>query len=243
MPASNSTNGFLAPATQIDTEIDQTILLHALFDPAHFSEVSFTDYGIEFPASLDAAVDKRKSDFLAGRALVFCAFDQLKLPKKNISIGHKRAPIWPEGMSGSISHTRQHCACIVTTRPNTAVGIDIEPLLKPNGLKSVRRIAMTPNDANIVASNLKFSTQQLYTLIFSAKETLYKALFPTVQAFFGFDAATLHCNPSETVIWLRLTRTLHPTLLEGQVFELQHRLLEDKIMTWIVYEKNAINGE
>ena len=123
MPASNSTDDFLAPATMIETGIDHTILLHALFDLSQFSEVSFTDYGIEFPASLDAAVDKRKSDFLAGRALVFCAFVQLQLPKKNIAIGHKRAPIWPEGMSGSISHTRQQLYLVVWSRCTHSVGV------------------------------------------------------------------------------------------------------------------------
>jgi enterobactin synthetase component D len=239
MPSPSSSNKFLAPSKQVVTGIDQTVLLHAPFDLAYFSETSFVDHGIELPTSLKTAVIKRKSDFLAGRALVSRAFDELGLLNQNIAVGPKRSPIWPKGMNGSISHTGQHCACIATTQPNTAVGIDIEQMLKPNGLKSVRRIAMTTNDTDVVASHSLFSTQHLCTLIFSAKETLYKALFPTVQAFFGFDAATLHCDPTENTIWLRLTRSLHPSLQKNQVFALRHQQLDDKILTWLIYREKA----
>ena len=242
MPNLGTQNTFLGPTQQIETCSTQVIIFHAKFTPDLFEDQLFSNYDIQMPPSLNTAVDKRKSEYLAGRALVARAFKHLNIPAQNIPSGAKREPIWPAGVQGSITHSRGHCACILTTATDQYVGIDIESLLNENALRSVRRIAMHQNDETTLVSQTAFTDQHIATLLFSAKETLYKTLFPIVQSFFGFDAATIHETPSKHQIQLRLTRTLHPTLQEGLVFTLNHQQLDDKILTWLVYQHHEISG-
>jgi enterobactin synthetase component D len=235
MPSSGTQHNFLGPSRQVKTGLDRTVILYATYSIAHFDDTLFTANDIAFPDTLITAVDKRKSEFLAGRMLVSRAFEQLAISPQDIAIGHKRAPIWPRDMQGSITHSRGFCACILTTAQNLCVGIDIETLLSENALRSVRHIAMDEEDIMVQASQTSFSTQELATILFSAKETLYKALFPIVQSFFGFDAATLRDVPSADQVRLKLTRTLHPSLHKGQVFTLCYRKVDDKILTWLAH--------
>jgi enterobactin synthetase component D len=167
----------------------------------------------------------------------------LSLPPQDIGIGPKRAPIWPQNVQGSISHTRGFCACILTTAQDFYVGIDVEGLLSENALRSVRRIAMAQSDAVIQASQNTLPEQEFATLLFSAKETLYKALFPIVRSFFGFDAAILNDVPTTNTIQLKLTRTLHPSLQIDQVFTLNYEMIDAKILTWMAHRHPKSNGD
>ncbi len=226
---------FLNQSVQIETGYQQISLLYAQFDPALYSDTLFEGLHIAFPASLRSAVDKRKSDYLAGRALSNRAFQSLGLEPVNVPIGPKRGPVWPAGINGSISHTKGYCTSILSADPRVFVGVDIEGLLSENGLKSVHRIAFSDTERSFATTQTAFTQQYLGSLVFSAKETLYKCLFPIVQAFFGFDAAEVYQSIGTEIVRLRLTRTLHATLIEGQVFEIHHQVLDDKILTWMTY--------
>ena len=236
MPSFETQNNFLGAMQQIKTGIDQTVIFHSILSTTHFETGLFSTYNIELPAALNSAVDKRKSEFLAGRAITAHAFTHLNIPWQNIPIGPKREPIWPNNVQGSITHTREYCACILSTVPNLYVGIDVEHLLSHNALRSVRHVAMTENDTQVEGSQATLSEQHFATLVFSAKETLYKALFPIAQSFFGFDAATIHGAPSDQKIRLQLTKTLHPTLTEGQVFTINHQFMDGKVLTWLAHQ-------
>lgn len=235
-------SSFLGSTQQIETGLGQTILLQAEFSPLLYKDAIFPAHGIDLPVLLSTAVDKRKSEFLAGRTLVAQAFKHLNIPSQNVPRGPKREPVWPLNVQGSITHSRDHCACILTTKPNLFVGIDLEAPLSENALRSVRRVAMIANDGLVYTSQSTFSEQHFATLLFSAKETLYKALFPIVQSFFGFDAATIHNAPSDNQIELRLTRNLHSSLLKDQIFTLNHQELDGKILTWLAYQHSNPSG-
>ncbi len=242
MPSDGTVKKFLEVPQQIGTGAAQTLILHAAFSPDGFSDALFSAYNIALPTSLSAAVDKRKSEYLAGRALVAGGFTRLNIPPQTVLSGEKRNPIWPAGVQGSITHSREYCACILTTAPNRYVGIDVEWLLGDNALRSVRHVAMSEHDIAVFTSQSALTEQYFATLLFSAKETLYKALFPIVKSFFGFDAATIHAHPTEDQVQLRLTQTLHPTLKEGEVFNLQYQNLGGKILTWLVHDAMDVSG-
>jgi enterobactin synthetase component D len=242
MPTDGTQRKFLDMPQPIDTGAAQTLILHTAFLPDAYSDELFSAYNIAFPTILNAAVDKRKSEYLAGRTLVSHGFAQLNIPPQIVPSGEKRNPIWPAGVQGSITHSREYCACILTTLPDRFVGIDVEWLLSDNALRSVRHVAMSEHDITIFTSQSIFTEQHFATLLFSAKETLYKALYPIVQSFFGFDAATIHACPTEDQILLRLTQTLHPTLQEGGVFTIQYQQLGGKILTWLFHDASDLSG-
>ena len=223
---------FLGESTLIETGHRDTVMLLAPFDVAAFDQDLFDQFGVTFPGKLSRAVDKRRADYLAGRALLMRAFEALNLAPQPVETGPDRAPIWPAGVTGSLSHSRTTCACILSTNTALRIGIDIETALSSTSTEAVRKVALIPSERALVAANPQ--SPDLPAQIFCAKETLFKALYPVVQEVFGFDSAQTIALPDETHIRLRLTRPLHPSLPAGAEFDIRHKRLPDQVLTWLI---------
>ncbi|MEX0304288.1 MAG: 4'-phosphopantetheinyl transferase [Leisingera sp.] len=134
------------------------------------------------------AVAKRRNEFAAGRNSVHQAMRLLGLAPVPVLAGSDRAPIWPEGLVGSITHTKS-CAMAVLARTGAVqgLGIDVEedtPLkdeLLP-AICSEREQAWLKGQDN---------PGQMAKVIFSAKEAAYKAQYTLSRAFYGFDGMEL----------------------------------------------------
>lgn len=127
------------------------------------------------------AVPKRKREFVGGRAAARSAMARLGLKPVPIPVQSSRAPQWPDGVWGSISHTDTLCAAAVTKEP-FSLGLDVErdSDLKPQLLSTIC------SEAELV--RIAGPDQlRLAKLIFSAKEAAYKAQFPLTGQVFGFD--------------------------------------------------------
>lgn len=117
--------------------------------------------------------------------------------------GPDGAPVWPDGVVGAISHSGGAAVALVGQKTRYAgLGIDLETLvadperIAPALLTGAEAVRL-PRDALHV------------TLAFSAKESLFKALYPTVRSLFGFDAAELAALDGGKGI-LRLCQPLGP---------------------------------
>jgi len=132
-------------------------------------------------AHLGKAIDKRKTEFAAGRAAARLAMQAIDFRPCAVPAHTDRAPIWPAGLWGSISHKDTLCAAVVT-RARACLGLDIEENtdLDP-GL--IPTICLEREIAAIEGAN----QAQLAKLIFSAKEAAYKAQYPITGQLFGFD--------------------------------------------------------
>lgn len=127
------------------------------------------------------AIPKRCADFAAGRAAARKAMQNIGIAPRPVFAHKDRAPIWPAGITGSITHKDTLCAAVVTAQDKT-LGIDVEedtplnPDLMPTvcSEREIARIA-GPHE-NLLAK-----------LIFSAKEAVYKAQYPVTRQLFGFD--------------------------------------------------------
>lgn len=126
---------------------------------------------VKVPAELNQAVPKRRAEFLAGR---LCA--QLAIGEFDTSgeVGRDgRRPTWPPGIVGSISHSL--ClAAAATSREFSGLGIDCEALLDESAMAEVGPMIMQPDEIGLRPTY--FSGLVYATLVFSAKESLYKAL-------------------------------------------------------------------
>ena len=98
-----------------------------------------------------------------------------------------RLPQWPAGWLGSISHSSL-VAVAVASRSSScmALGIDVEKWLDDKSCADVREQVAAPGELELFGGSTE---QRALTLLFSAKETLYKALYPQVRQFFDFMAA------------------------------------------------------
>jgi len=137
------------------------------------------------PPALASAAPKRRNQFLAGRR---CATEALRSAGVEASVppGPDRGPIWPRGWVGAITHTGTFASAVVGSADKLlGLGLDSEPLLTEAAAESVRTRAL-------VGQEIRFATNlELLTVIFSAKESLYKCLRPRVGRFFGFTAAEI----------------------------------------------------
>lgn len=135
-------------------------------------------------AGISRAVPKRQAEFAGGRLAARAALRQLGLPDVAIPKGADRAPVWPEGVVASITHTEGLClAMAARARDWRGLGIDLE-VDRPMRSELIRSIASVPELARL--SPMPFSRAGVR--IFSAKEAAYKAQYPLTGALFGFES-------------------------------------------------------
>lgn len=96
--------------------------------------------------------------------------------------GADRAPAWPQGFTGSIAHTRTHCAAIAArTRTHRAVGLDLETASRVTP-KLLDRICTAP-ERSALESDPDPGRRALH---FAAREAFYKAWSPLTRRAIGF---------------------------------------------------------
>ncbi len=143
---------------------------------------------------VERAVEKRRREYAAGRFLAREAAAILGVDDLVLVNDERRAPIWPEGIVGSITHTRTWCAAAVARSSELrAVGIDVEQdtPLKPNLWDTV----CTRKELAWLADQRESERGWLGKALFSAKEAAYKAQYLLTQQFLGFHAMSVEIDP------------------------------------------------
>ena len=167
-----------------------TVLLSTRFDPALLIADDFQRSAVPPPASIQRSVAKRQAEFLAGRLCARAALQQLDNLDCVPAIGEDRAPVWPPHISGSITHSSGHAAAIVGHKAQwRGLGMDLENVLSLERAERLAGEILTADELQRMARLPREQHAQLVTLTFSAKESLFKALYPIVQKRFYFEHA------------------------------------------------------
>jgi len=159
--------------------------------------------------SVGRAVEKRRREYVTSRACARAALERIGIGPVSIPNGERGEPLWPGGVVGSITHCQGYRACAVARAGDVlSVGIDAEvhePL--PAGvLEEVafgRELAMVADRGAGVC---------LDRLLFSAKESVYKAWFPLARRWLGFEDVELTIDVDGAAFCARL-------LVSGPVVE------------------------
>jgi 4'-phosphopantetheinyl transferase EntD len=135
------------------------------------------------------AVEKRRREFSTARACARDALARLGVPPREILSGPRGEPLWPEGIVGSITHCDGYRGCAVGRRSDfAAIGIDAEvDAALPNGL--LGDIALPEEQRALAALAREDPTPSWDRLLFSIKESVYKAWFPLAGRWLGFEDA------------------------------------------------------
>jgi enterobactin synthetase component D len=141
---------------------------------------------VELPPDLLAAVPKRRSEFLVGRVCVALALREAGLPETLARAG--RAPVWPKGAAGSISHTDARVVATVSC-DHANLGVDCEDIMGDRQARELQAMILTPAEAALRPDAMPFAA--FLTLIFSAKEALYKALSARLDRVLEFHDVTV----------------------------------------------------
>ena len=130
-------------------------------------------------ASSGSMVAKRLREFTHGRHCARAAMAQLGHEPVAIVKADSRAPVWPPELCGSITHSGAVAAAIVGLSETYAgLGIDIET--RDTVSEDIARIVCRPDE-------LADTDTQRIKLLFSAKEAIYKCIYPTVQRYVDFQ--------------------------------------------------------
>jgi 4'-phosphopantetheinyl transferase EntD len=154
------------------------------------------DHAPLYPEEAEAvarAVDKRRAEYAAGRACARAALASLgnapgPIPRES----ERGAPVWPAGFVGSITHTEGYRAAAVARAGDIlTLGIDAEPHGPlPDGILDA--ILATPAERAALETHTGRSPHVRWDrLLFSAKETVYKAWYPFHRRMLGFQEAEL----------------------------------------------------
>jgi 4'-phosphopantetheinyl transferase EntD len=155
---------------------------HAVAEEA-FGDKVYARLFREEIALVAQAVPSRRLEFATSRACARKALMRLGIPAAPILRSNSGAPVWPNGIVGSITHCPGYRACAVADASQiTLLGIDAEPNLPlPHGILhsigSAQEIASFPADPAICWDRL----------LFSAKEAIYKAWFPLNATWLEFE--------------------------------------------------------
>jgi enterobactin synthetase component D len=179
------------------------------FDPAQLDSGDFARSAILAPASIQRSVVKRQAEFLAGRICAREALHHLTGTASIPELGEDRAPIWPAGICGSISHSHGLASALVARHGHwRGLGLDLETPLCASRAERLAKEILTPAEQQRMGQLDPIQQAERVTLTFSIKESLFKALYPLVGQRFYFHDAELLVSNAEGQVQLRLLRDL-----------------------------------
>jgi enterobactin synthetase component D / holo-[acyl-carrier protein] synthase len=158
----------------------------------------------EEEALVGRAVEKRREEFATGRACARAALARLGHAPAPILSGKRGEPLWPSGVVGSITHCDGYRgAAVAPSSELRSIGIDAEPHAPlPQGL--LGDIALEEELPHLVELSRLDPSMHWDRLLFSAKESVYKAWFPLARRWLGFEDARLRLDPSSGKFEARL---------------------------------------
>jgi 4'-phosphopantetheinyl transferase EntD len=159
---------------------------------ARMSDRPFPLYPEEAKA-VGNAVTPRRIEFATGRHCARMAMDRLGHAACAIPSGPDRAPVWPSGLVGSITHSAGFCAAVVAPASRfRTIGIDTELAgAVPSGLAEE---IVRPDEAAELDRGNGTDGADWPTLYFCLKEAAYKTFYPIYRRMIGFQDMRLRVN-------------------------------------------------
>lgn len=144
--------------------------------------------------ALGGAVPRRRVEFATGRSCARRALSALGQPPRSILPGSHREPLWPDGFVGSITHCSGYCAAAVARVEEIAtIGVDAE-IDEPLPPSILDKIAL-PGELEWMRARTG-DGMCWDRLLFSAKESVFKAWFPLMRRWLGFEAVRVRFDPA-----------------------------------------------
>ena len=173
------------------------------------------------------AVDTRRNEFHAGRALARKALAEIGFEPGPLPAGNNRMPIWPPDVVGSISHSKRFVGVAVSVSDTIhSLGLDIE--LRYSVEPSLYPSILLPQEQE------ELETRAIDpTVYFSCKEALFKAVFPIHKEYFDFVDVELAISTERFAV-----RSLNPDLSSNPTISLargfHHRHLDHMISLCVI---------
>jgi enterobactin synthetase component D / holo-[acyl-carrier protein] synthase len=178
---------------------------------------------------------KRRAEFTLGRAAAQRALKQIGFDNPPpVLQGRSFEPLWPEGIVGSITHCHPWTIAIAAKRtPALTVGIDLESIQRM-GREDVSSLICLDSELGWAHDDGDFVVR--LTMIFSAKETIFKAFYPACQRFIDFKEVKLSWMARRKSFMGEFLTDLSPDLQRGCRCEVRCQRFGDFILTYLAPE-------
>jgi 4'-phosphopantetheinyl transferase EntD len=190
-----------------------------------------------------SAVESRQKQYTAGRVLARRAWAELGVASMPLLSDEQRVPRWPEGVVGCITHTLGWCAAAVGRAEHVAaLGVDVEAatVLDVDLWERICR----PEERVWLQAHAQPAAGLLAKALFSAKESIYKALYPHVRVFLDFQAMHIALSPGAeagTSRWQATLQVPWGPFAAGQRFEPGWLSIDPSwVLTGVVLSPEAI---
>lgn len=159
--------------------------------------------------AIQRAVDRRRFEFSTGRWLARQGMRRLGEPASAVPCGPAREPCWPPGIVASLSHSASNCALVMGRREQyRGIGLDLELSDAPKD--DLARLIVSPTEPR------EYCRGAMLRLVFSAKESIYKCLYPITGLFVDFHhIEVVFDHHNLTFTGRSLDKAAPPELLEA----------------------------
>lgn len=155
------------------------------------------------------AVQKRQDEFSAGRHSARAALAGIGVAPCKIGIGRFMQPLWPDHVTGSISHDRDMAVAVCLKKGEVeSIGIDIHSVISPSEYDEIETAVLSRDEISAVRKN-----PSIWPLIFAAKEASIKAVSARAQRIIemtditiigeGSDSFRAYLKPEKIEFWGR----------------------------------------
>jgi len=187
------------PSAVLDTSTEAHLSLPLLPSAkTHLRKFTTCPEDSDVTSKVEVGFEKRNREFAVGRHCARVALNYFDITAE-VLVDTDRKPIWPAGIVGSISHS-QHYAWAAVAKKNavSGIGIDTEIVVDDATMRQVLKEITVEAERNLLAK-IHSDVRTAFTVVFSAKESIYKCLYPMNEQFFGFHDVELIAASDHTV--------------------------------------------
>jgi enterobactin synthetase component D len=150
----------------------------------------------------------RAAEREAGRRCAALALAGAGAADLRVGTHHDRSPAWPAGFVGSITHAAGFVsACAAPATELRGIGLDSEAVIAPVVRSEIEATVTRAGELSRTTVAGALDDGHLFTLVFSAKESVYKCLYPIVLQIFDFcDVEMAAVDASARTFRARLLR-------------------------------------
>ncbi|HHA2292782.1 4'-phosphopantetheinyl transferase family protein [Enterobacter ludwigii] len=195
---------------------------------------AFRIYDVPVPSRLANATEQRRAEYLAGRIGAQKLLQHFDTSLRAPLMTDYRAPSWPPCFRGAISHDRDLASAAVIKIHHGRVGIDIESLTPKVALDTISQRIASAREIDTLITSSDLLLDSILLLLFSAKESAYKAFPREYQQHLDFHSFELRdIDPHLQRFTFSLTHRLNHVYEAGFNFKGWYEFLENRVLTLV----------
>jgi enterobactin synthetase component D len=220
---------FLGPSQNL--QLGGIVVHRRYFDKTKFIRNSTFPYDLYLPKQLEKAVVKRQAEFIAGRVVACDAIRALGERPVQLTIGNGRAPVWPEGIIGSISHNEHWAVAVAEKIKCWSLGVDVETWISDKLSVALTNIVGECTEIALL-KGLSMPYIKGITLLFSGKESLFKALYPIANQYFDFsDSKVISWDEKKQYFILELSPNASTVMGKYMSYQIFYHCESNQVLT------------